>query len=115
MQHSSCLMASPRCVNYSTLGGAVETAGRQHPRFIEIVLVQSIFGLFFCVILDGGVLVTAYMIPLAAYWASVVVLSVRVRGRYSARDVAYVNRAWLVIVPAGMVAVLFIHGWALTL
>jgi len=89
----------------------VKTVKRQHTRFGEIAVVQSVLLLIFSLILDGGVLLTAYTIPLAAYWGSVIVLSVRVRGHYGAREIAYINQAWLLIVPVGMVAVLLIYRW----
>jgi len=78
-------------------------------RFIEIALVQSLFLLLFAINLDGGVLCTAYVIPMVAYWMSVGVLALRVRGKYSRRDLLYINRSWLLILPLGMISVLIVR------
>ncbi len=88
------------------------TASR-HPRFLEIALVQVTFLLLLSLLMDGKVMATAYAIPLIAYWGSVIVLSIRKLCQYSPRDVAYINRAWVVIIPLGMAAVL-LSWWVMT-
>ena len=67
----------------------VETASDYHIRLFEISAIQMVLALFFSLILDGGVMFLAFVIALAAYWVSVLVMAVRTRFQLGRREKRY--------------------------
>jgi hypothetical protein len=95
------------------MNGEATASGKPNLRLVEIALVQAVFGLLFATLLDGGVMVTCYLVPVPAYWASVALLLARRRGRLRPADVAYIKVGWIAILPAGMAIAyaLYAAGW----
>ncbi len=69
---------------------------------IDVLFVQSVFCLFFSLILDGGLLLQMFIMTMAAHWTAVVTLAVRSRGRHRKWDHFFVRYGWLPIAAIGM-------------
>jgi hypothetical protein len=95
------------------MDGEATSSRKPNLRLVEIALVQAVFGLLFGALLDGGVMLTCFLVPVPAYWASVALLLARRRGRLRPADVAYIKGGWIVILPMGMAIAYAVYaaGW----
>lgn len=82
------------------ISGRVEMIRRLQLR--EVILLQGAIALLLSLVLDGGVLLTVYLVSLAAYWAGVGLYIAR-QSTFSSRKLGLIRLAWLAVWVIGMV------------